>query len=110
MPPEPTDKRTIAFIDGQNLFYAARDAFGYSYPNYDPKALAAAVCDRQGWRLTQTRFYTGIPNPNADPRRHEFWTRKMASMGKRGIVTYSRHLSYSNKVIELPGGGPSRPS
>jgi len=105
MPPEPLDKRAVAFVDGQNLFYAARDAFGYSYPNYDPKALAAKVCEKRGWRLTQTRFYTGIPNPNADPRRHGFWTRKMAVMGTRGIVTYSRQLSYTTKLIEIPGGG-----
>ncbi len=43
-------KRAVAFIDGQNLFYAAREAFGYSYPNYDPKALAAKVRGEQGWR------------------------------------------------------------
>ena len=26
-------KRVIVFIDGQNLFHAAREAFGYIYPN-----------------------------------------------------------------------------
>src|SRR3990172_3628351 len=35
-PSLPTSPRTITFIDGQNLFYAAKEAFGYSYPNYDP--------------------------------------------------------------------------
>jgi hypothetical protein len=33
MPPEPTVKRAVAFIDGQNLFHAVREAFGYTYPN-----------------------------------------------------------------------------
>ena len=33
MPTEPGVKRTIAFVDGQNLFHAAREAFGYTYPN-----------------------------------------------------------------------------
>lgn len=28
MPPEPTIKRAVAFVDGQNLFFAARRAFG----------------------------------------------------------------------------------
>ena len=32
---EPSVKRTIAFIDGQNLFFAAKEAFGYSYPDYE---------------------------------------------------------------------------
>lgn len=35
MPPEPIVKRAVTFIDGQNLFHAAREAFGYIYPNYD---------------------------------------------------------------------------
>lgn len=48
MPNEPIEKRAIAFIDGQNLFYAARHAFGYTYPNYDPLALAKAVCTLKG--------------------------------------------------------------
>ena len=43
MPTEPARKRTIAFFDGQNLFYAAKEAFGHTYPNYDPLALAQAV-------------------------------------------------------------------
>jgi len=34
---EPAAKRVIGFIDGQNLFYAARQAFGYSYLALDPR-------------------------------------------------------------------------
>ena len=32
---EPNPKRAIVFIDGQNLFYAVKHAFGYKYPNYN---------------------------------------------------------------------------
>jgi hypothetical protein len=35
MPPEPRVKRAIAFIDGQNLFHAAGESFGYPYPSYE---------------------------------------------------------------------------
>ncbi|MFP4029608.1 MAG: hypothetical protein ACLFWL_17655 [Candidatus Brocadiia bacterium] len=28
MPPEPNEKEAIAFIDGQNLFHSAKEAFG----------------------------------------------------------------------------------
>jgi len=56
MPPEPATKRAVAFVDGQNLFFAARQAFGYTYPNYDFPALAAAVCASNGWQLEQARF------------------------------------------------------
>jgi hypothetical protein len=61
MPQEPSIKRVHAFIDGQNLFYAAKDAFGYTYPNYDPLKLAQAICHAQGWQLAACRFYTGLP-------------------------------------------------
>ena len=36
---EPPIKRAVAFVDGQNLFHAAREAFGYTYPNYNVSAL-----------------------------------------------------------------------
>ena len=67
MPKEPSDKRTIAFIDGQNLFHAAKESFGYNYPNYDPRALAEIACKNNGWELTEVRFYTGVPDPGDNP-------------------------------------------
>jgi len=78
---EPSLKRTIAFFDGQNLFYAAKNAFGYSWPNFGPLKLAEAVCCNQGWRLTETRFYTGVPSPEDDAFWSHFWMAKLANMG-----------------------------
>ena len=63
---EPPVKRTVAFFDGQNLFHAARSAFGYNYPNYDVKALAQTICAARGWQLCQVHFYTGVPDPDGD--------------------------------------------
>ena len=37
---EPPIRPAVAFVDGQNLFHATREAFGYTYPNYDVAALA----------------------------------------------------------------------
>ena len=74
MPKEPKNKRAIAFFDGQNLYYAAKKAFGYPYPNYDPVALAQAICDSQGWVLEETRFYTGVPALDDLPYWHNFWS------------------------------------
>ena len=51
MPNEPAVKRTIAFVDGQNLYHHARSAFGYTYPNYEVQKLAQAVCVGHGWNL-----------------------------------------------------------
>jgi len=104
LPQEPATKRAVAFFDGQNLFYAAKKAFGYNFPNYDPSALAQAVCVRQGWQLSQVRFYTGIPSVQADPQRHAFWTEKLRHMNSAGVVTFTRRLQYRNKVIALPDG------
>jgi len=45
---EPPVKRAIVFVDGQNLFHAAREAFGYAYLNYDVSALAKQIGAGQG--------------------------------------------------------------
>ncbi len=105
MPAEPTIKRALAFFDGQNLFYAAKYAFGYKWPNYDPQRLAESVCQAMGWQLRETRFYTGFPNPSDDSFWNHFWTAKLAQMGREGVRTYSRHLKYRNQTVALPGGG-----
>lgn len=101
---ESVGKRAMAFIDGQNLFNAAKEAFGYPYPNYDVLKLAQAVCDRQGWILSAVHFYTGMPDQTIDPGRHHFWAAKLAVMGTRGIQSFTRPLRYQNKVITLPNG------
>ncbi len=105
MPADPPVKRTVAFFDGQNLFYAAKYAFGYSWPSYDPLKLAQTVCQAQGWQLTKTCFYTGVPRLDDDAFWNHFWTAKLARMGRIGIQTFSRHLKYRNQTVRLPNGG-----
>jgi uncharacterized LabA/DUF88 family protein len=101
---EPPVKRTLAFIDGQNLFHGAKEAFGYSYPNYDAKALATKICLDKDWRLDGIHFYTGIPDAADNAFWNHFWTVKLAVMGKQGIKVYSRPLRYRNETIKLPDG------
>ena len=101
MPVEPVAKRTIAFIDGQNLFYAAKYAFGHGYPNYDPAELAKSICTAKGWNLTATYFYTGIPNQQDDPFWNHFWTAKLAAMGRRGVAW--RGLFFAPPALPQPG-------
>ena len=105
MPTEPGVKRAIVFIDGQNLFHAAKEAFGYSFPNYDVAALAARVCTQPGWNLVQTHFYTGIPDAADDAFWSHFWSAKLAAMGRQGVRIFSRPLRYRNQTVRLPGGG-----
>ncbi len=102
--PEPPEKRTIAFVDGQNLFHSAKEAFGYSYPNYDPSALANKICERQKWNLKEIHFYTGVPDLRDKPFWHNFWNKKLAIMGTRGVKVFRRSLRYRNQTIALPGG------
>lgn len=105
MPAEPGVKRTVVFIDGQNLFYAAKQAFGYTYPNFDAICLAKRICEKQGWQLIQTRFYTGIPSSEDKPVWNNFWTAKLAVMGSRPSVhVFTRPLRYRNQTIPLPDG------
>ncbi len=100
----PAHPRAIAFIDGQNLFHAAREAFGYTYPNYDAAALAAAVCQAHGWTLVQVRFYTGVPTATDNAFWNHFWSAKLLAMSRAGVYVFSRSLRYRNKTVQLPGG------
>jgi len=104
MPAEPAYKRTIVYIDGQNLFHHAKEAFGYRYPNFDVMALANAVCTQMAWGLIEVRFYTGIHDAKADPFWNGFWTRKTAQMGRMGVQVITRPLRYRNKAVRLPSG------
>lgn len=104
MAPEPAVKRAVAFVDGQNLFFAARQAFGYTYPNYDFPALAAAVSVANGWQLDQARFYTGIPDASDDPFWNYFWGGKLRNLSRQGVEVFSRSLRYRNKIVKLPDG------
>jgi hypothetical protein len=101
---EPVAKTAIVFIDGQNLFHAAKAAFGYTYPNYDVVKLAEAVCGLQGWNCGGVCFYTGVPEPADHPAWHGFWNAKLAAMGTRGVHVFRRPLRYRNQVIRLPDG------
>lgn len=91
-------------MDGQNLFHAAKNAFGYRHPNYDVTALAGVVCQKQNWILTQVRFYTGVPDAADNGFWNHFWTAKLAQMGRQNIHVFSRPLRYRNQSVTLPGG------
>jgi len=101
-PTEPSLKRTVSFIDGQNLYHSVRESFGYTYPNYDVKSLSQLVCKRKGWDLIQTRFYTGVPDQSDRPFWNYFWTHKLAMLGRQGVIVYSRPLRYRNRIVRLP--------
>jgi uncharacterized LabA/DUF88 family protein len=104
MATESSRKRAVAFVDGQNLFHAVREAFGYTYPNYDVQALAKTVCQAKDWDLIQARFDTGIPAPADDPFWHHFWSAKLRAMSWGKVAVFSRTLRYRNKNVRLSDG------
>lgn len=101
---EPVIKKTIVFVDGQSLFHATKEAFGYPYPNFDIKLLSDKICAAQHWSMRETRFYTGIPDLRDNVFWHTFWSNKLTSMGQIGINIYTRPLRYRNETIALPNG------
>jgi uncharacterized LabA/DUF88 family protein len=101
----PESSRTIAFFDGQNLYRCAKAAFGYSYPNYDPVKLAQLVCSKNNWKLEAVRFYTGIPSQADDPFWNNFWSNKLASLGRqKNVVIYKRYLARREKEFDIGSG------
>jgi uncharacterized LabA/DUF88 family protein len=100
-------KRVITFIDGQNLFYAAKKAFNYDYPNYDPVLLSRKICHKYpDWQLIKTYFYTGIPDIKNDPQRHRFWQNKLGKLSRiysNEVVVYKRQLVQHNYVYQEKG-------
>lgn len=101
---EPRTEQANAFIDGQNLFHAAKEAFGCRFPNYDPLALARAVSRSRGWELGATFFYTGVPESGDNPLWSGFWSARPAVVGTRGVRTFPRSLRYRNQPVALRDG------
>ncbi len=103
--PEPANKRTVAFFDGQNVFYSVKASFGYTYSNFSPQALALALCAREGWDLAETRFYTGVPDAAESPLWNTFWNNKLAALGRLpDMHVFSRPLRYSTQEYTCPNG------
>ena len=96
--------RAVAFFDGQNLFAAARDAFGFNTPSYGVPRLAQALALERGWDLIETRFYTGLPNRQEHPRLHHHWTLRLRRMRAEGVVVTARPLRRRRRRARLDDG------
>lgn len=100
MPDEPPVKNVMAFIDGQNLYRHAKEAFGYHHPNYDPQKLHAAICKMKGWRPTLVRFYTGVPSTIESPMWSAYWSNRVLAMKRIGIHVTTRPIRYHKEIIK----------
>jgi len=106
MPNEPSLKRVNAYVDGQNLFHAARALFGAAYPDFDPRCLADRICLAQGWELAAVRFYTGVPDPAESFLWSRFWEAKLKAMRARGVSVFTRPLAYRRGRPDESGNTP----
>jgi uncharacterized LabA/DUF88 family protein len=104
MATEPESKRAITFIDGQNLYHGAREAFGVTHPNYDLLKLSHQICALNGWHLNQVRFYTGYPSREDNARWAAFWQKKLLAISRQGVWKFTRQLRYRDKTFKLDDG------
>ena len=100
----PLSPRAIAFIDGQNLFASARDAFAIRTPSLDVVALSRAVAAARGWELAEVRFYSGVPTVKDNERLHDAWTSQLRGMRARGVDVTVRPLRRHRKRVRLDDG------
>ncbi len=101
---KPSPVRVCVFIDGSNLFNSVKRCFGYRHPNYDVARLAQALVALEPNRqLTGTSFYIGIPKQLDDADKNAWWTKKLAAMGRTGVLVNTRYLKRRELVIKLDG-------
>lgn len=82
--PTKADDRLIVFIDYQNMYRGAREAFGWEAEpgyvgNFRPLALARALVGSLGGTLVQVRAYTGVPHPDKNSLGHSIMQRRLAA-------------------------------
>lgn len=102
---EPQTKRVNAYVDGQNLFHAARRAFGYTVPNYDIQKLVREIAANHQWVVNRVCFYTGVPDRADNLVWNQFWSGKLSVLGKQGVQVFSRPLRYRNQTQRCPDCG-----
>lgn len=101
MPLIEPSKRTVVFIDGQNLFHAAREAFGCTFPDFSITKLAVGICSQCGFELQQVRFYTGIPPKQDNMKWHTFWANKLRTARRVGVEVFTRPLRVRDKRVTI---------
>jgi uncharacterized LabA/DUF88 family protein len=104
--------RVAVFIDWQNTWHAAREAFGWTdfpneYGNYSPLRLAELVTERNGRRaggqLVRVNIHRGLPSNKHDPRSYGAVRRQAQawiSESSELVVPRLRPLRYYGKEAE----------
>lgn len=84
---KPEIVRVHTFIDAQNLYSSAKDAFKYKLPNFDPVLLSKEVTAMMPGRvLKRVHLYTGIHEREENPFWHDYWNNKLRALEKNELV------------------------
>src|SRR3990170_2863092 len=97
----PNDERTriAVFIDWQNTWHAAREAFGWTtfpneYGNYSPLQLAELLTEGNGrgprGQLVRVDIHRGLPSNKHDPRSYGA-VRRQAQSHDEAVSGWLRH-------------------
>jgi uncharacterized LabA/DUF88 family protein len=95
-------KRTVLFIDYQNMYRSAREAFGWEserghFGNFRPYGLGRQMVREPGRTLAQVRVYTGIHTPQRNPKQHGQMQRRMIAWvveAPEKVQIFPRSLRY----------------
>lgn len=104
MTPNKNSRKPVAaiFIDGSNLYHAAKEAFGFV--KHDVAALAREICQKKGWDCGAINFYSGVPTKEHDPVGFDRWDKRIAVMKQQNINVVTRPLTYRTKKVFGPNG------
>lgn len=94
--------RAIIFVDGQNLFRCAKEAFNVTHPNYDIDKLSKLVAGTLDWEISKIKFYTGVPEAKDDKFWNEFWSKKWLTMSRQKIDLFKRNIRFRDATIKCP--------
>jgi hypothetical protein len=97
--------RVWVFIDAQNLYRDARDAFHRrgdpsSYGQVQPRQFGELVTSRGSGRtqrprqLEEVRIYTGTPSSSKEPKANAAHMKQRAAWESQGVKVFARPLRY----------------
>ena len=98
--------RVVLFIDAQNVYRSARDAFPpppgepqHVHGQVNPLAVGGLICERPPVgaesALSEVRVYTGRPDATRQPKAYAAHMRQCAAWESVGITVVPRALRYS---------------
>jgi len=97
MDKSPRIQRVIVYIDGYNLYYGMRAAFGRRYQWLDLQALAQSFL-KPGMTLVSVKYFTAITKSTTGAKqRQEVYLKALQAHCDKLAIHYGRFLSKTNR-------------